>query len=233
MSPSLVTLDYILKNWLLRKRRDLSDYDTYMQILITGLREMNLFHNNFVREVNVRVNNVNQITFPVDLIDWIRIGIYIEGQFFELDYNKDIALETINTSATPVFEENSEPTDYTGYKYTRIRSNGSGQCNIDESRRIVGFKGDFRDTDIVLKYVSTGIPESGQVYVDIDITEVLRTYLDWQVKEDDDMVPIQKAMRAEAIHGDALMRYLDNKNAMTRDEWLAVLRGGIQQGVKR
>lgn len=234
MRDNLVTIDYIVKNWMLLKgASSLANFDTYKQICLNGLRETNIRHTTYMREVILKVNEVNQVLLPSDCIDYISVGVYVEGELFELDYNDKLGTETLNTATTPLFTEHASPPVTKGIKYARIRNNGAGQCKVDETNRVIVFRGNFKSVDISLKYVSSGIPETGEVYVEQNLREVLVTYLEWQSKEFDDNIPVTVKDRAENKHGDAIRRYYATQNAMGAEEILTLFRNGIHQGIKR
>ena len=100
---ALVTIDYVIKSYLNRKGISASaDYNRYKQILIEGFTDLNLFHTTYYSEYIGTVNAVNQLTLPVDFVDWIRVSVEINGQYWQLDYNENIVSEPSNTASIPV-----------------------------------------------------------------------------------------------------------------------------------
>ena len=74
---------------------------------------------------------------------------------------------------------------------------------------------------------------SGIVYVPRELVTVLRNFLDWQLKYNDDSVPIVKAQIAEQAYGDSLIQYYDSVEPLSMKDILNVLMSNTQQGIKR
>ena len=180
---ALVSLDYVIKSYLNRKgRSSASDYDRYKQILIEGFTDLNLFHTEYYSEYIGTVNSVNQLTLPVDFIDWLMVAVEIEGEYWPLDYNSSIVSEPSNTASVPVFTNHLNVPPIIGNGYTRLRRNKMGQFKVNKQKRVITFVGDFQNYSIYVHYVSSGVPLSGTVYVPRELVTVLRNYLDWQLK---------------------------------------------------
>jgi len=231
---ALVTLDYVIKSYLNRRGISSSaDYDRYKQILIEGFTDLNLFHTTYYSEYIGKVNAVNQLALPVDFVDWIRVAVEVDGQYWDLDYNRDIVSEPSNTATTPVFINHLTPPPIVGNGYTRLRRNKMGEFKVNKEKRVITFVGDYKNYSIYVNYVSSGIPLSGKAYVPRELVTVLRNYLDWQVKYNDDSVPIIKIQLAEQAYGDSLIQYYDSVEPMSMKELLNALMINTQQGIKR
>lgn len=229
---ALVTLDYVIKSYLNRRGINSSaDYNRYKQILIEGLTDLNLFHTQYYSEYIGKVNAVNQLSLPVDFVNWIMVAVVINGEYWPLDYNKNLVSEPDNTASTPVFKSHLSSPPVYGNSYTRLRRNKIGTFNVDSKKRVITFQGDFKNYDIYVHYVSSGIPLSGTVYVTRDLVTVLRDYLDWQLKYNDDSVSINAKIMAENAFGRSLMRYLDSIEPLTAKELYNAFNASRQQGV--
>ena len=66
-----------------------------------------------------------------------------------------------------------------------------------------------------------------------ELVTVMRTYLDWQLKESNDGIPMSITNKAEVAHGRALMLYYDNMDSMSGKEMMDLFRNGYTQAVKR
>jgi len=229
---ALVTLDYVIKSYLNRKGISSSaDYHRYKQILIEGLTDLNLFHTTHYSEYIGKVNDVNQLSLPNDFVNWIMVAVVINGEYWPLDQNKDIASEPDNLASTPVFTEHLSSPPVIGNGYTRLRRNQIGNFKVNKEKRVITFVGDLKNYDIYLHYVSSGIPLSGTTYVSRDLVTVLRDYLDWQLKYNDDSVSLNATMIAENTFGRSLMKYIDSTDPITIKELYNAFNAGRQQGI--
>lgn len=229
---ALVTLDYVVKSYLNRKGINSSaDYHRFKQILIEGLTDLNLFHTTYYSEYIGKVNAVNQLSLPIDFVNWKMVAVVLNGKYWPLDYNKELVSEPDNLATTPVFTEHLSSPPVEGNGYTRLRRNRMGTFKVNKEKRVITFEGDLKDYDIYVHYVSSGIPLSGTVYVSRDLVTVLRDYLDWQLKYNDDSVPLNSKIIAENTFGRSLMKYIDNTEPVTIKELYNAFNAGRQQGV--
>jgi len=229
---ALVTLDYVIKSYLNRKGINSSaDYHRYKQILIEGLTDLNLFHSTYYSEYIGTVNAANQLALPFDFVDWMMVAVEINGKYWPLDYNKDIVSEPDNLATTPVFTDHLSSPPVIGNGYTRLRRNKMGEFKVNKEKRVITFVGDFKNYSIYLNYISSGIPLSGTVYITRDLVTVLRDYLDWQLKYNDDIVPMNTTLLAEQMFGRSLIRYLDSTQAVPIKEIYNAFNAGRQQGI--
>jgi len=232
-TSGIVTIDYVLKSFLNLKGWGTADYDRYKQIMIEGFSDLNVFHTDYVQTVQATVNSVNQFRIPSDYIDWVGVEIDLNGEYWPLDHNKKLIIEPFNEADTIVHEDHLNVPDQEGNRYTATRRNQYGQFNIDKEARVCMLKGDYRGYTVYLKYMSSGVPGEGIVYVPRELRMTLTTYLEWQLKEMNDMVSMGVKMRAEQQHGRALVEYYEWKDQLTGKEFLDLFRNGIQQGIKR
>jgi len=231
---AFVTIDYVVSSFLNWKGiAGVADYDRYKQILIEGFTDLNMFHTSYYRTSIGPVNDINQMPLPSDYIDWLMVAVEENGYYWELDMNDSIITEPSILAATPTYSEHLSLPDVQGFKYTTKRRNIKGSFSISQDKRAITFVGDFKGRNIYLLYSSSGVPVEGVVYVPRELSTVLRTYLDWQLKESNDMVPAGVTQRAEYIHGLALGSYYENKDQLSGKELMDIFRNGIQQGIKR
>jgi len=230
---ALVTLDYVVQSYL--NRRGISstaDFTRFKQILIEGFTDLNLFHTTYYSEYIGNVNAVNQMTLPVDFVDWTMVAVEIGGQYWPLDYNNNIVSEPSNVATTPVFTEHLSSPPIIGNSYTRLRRNKMGQFKVNKQKRVITFVGDFTNYSIYLHYVSSGIPLSGTAYIPREIVTVLRNYLDWQVKYNDDSISKNIALLAKQEFGESLLQYYDSSTMLTVKELFNAMNANRQQGIK-
>jgi hypothetical protein len=166
-------------------------------------------------------------------MDWLLVAVESEGYYYELDRNENIIVEPSILAASPTYGDHMALPEVRGFRYTTTRRNPFGQFNIDQQRRVITFVGDFKARNVYVLYKSSGVPLEGKVYVPRQLATVLRTYLEWQLFEADNAVPVAKAQRAENLHGKALQLYYDNKDQVSGKELINLFNDPIQQGIKR
>jgi len=229
---ALVTLDYVIKSYLNRKGINSSaDYHRYKQILIEGLTDLNLFHTTYYSEYIGTVNSVNQMILPSDFVEWMMVAVEINGEYVPLDYNKDLVTEPDNNATTPKFINHLSTPPVMGNSYTRLRRNRIGTFKVNQQARVITFEGDFKNYSVYVHYISSGIPLSGIVYVQRSLVTVLRDYLDWQIKDNDDSVPMNATLYAENKFGRSLMQYIDSTAPVTVKEIYNAFNASRQQGI--
>lgn len=233
-SPAVTTLDKILKSYLnLKGISSAAQYKRYMQILIEGFTTLNISHTKYHKTYVARANEVNQIALPSDFIDWISIAVNISGKKWELDTNDNLLMEPFNEATVPVFDTYNDGPDMSGAGYVAKRSNGIGEFILDSTSRIIRLKGDYTGKNIYIKYISSGVPNHGEVYVPIGLKESLQYYIEWKLKDFNDNASENSKMIAETRFGNALIRYYDTQDNMSYKEFLDVFRNGMHQGIKR
>lgn len=234
-TSTFITIDHVVNSYLNWKNiADLGDYDRFKQILIEGFTDLNIFHTTYFRTHKATVNEVNQIRLPSDYIDWLVVYVEVDGEKFELDHNDNLIIPVPdNCGEVVVFDEHLMAPTKKGYKYTTRRRNVFGGFKIDSVRKVCQFTGNIKGINIYIEYSATGIPETGVVFVPRELLTVLRSFLDWQLKEADDMIPPIKTQRAENTYGRLLMAYYEHKDQLSGKEYLNLFRDSMTQGIKR
>lgn len=234
-TSGLVTLDYIVSSYLNWKGiTSTGNMFRYKQILIEGFAELNLFHTTYLNNHIGQVNAVNQMTLPSDYVDWVLIAVEVQGKYWSLDENTNLIVSPQDTcGVTVVFDEHLEVPEIVGSKYTRKRRNPLGEFVIDPKFRIVQFKGQLQGANIYLLYTSTGVTVEGTQFVPRKYLMVLRTYLEWQLKEANDALAGAIKGRAEQKFGDQLNLLYEMENDLSYRELITLFRDGLTQGVKR
>ena len=211
------------------------DYDPnhlkrYERIIVEGYSDLNMNH--VITPLFVRgfVSDVNVFKLPADFVDYLRIGVVNNGKVWTLSENTNIDLSAEDVCGVEV---NNNPTmsDW----YTPGGGDNIAKYRIDKSpgvRRIV-FEGPMMGREIVLEYISTGIPVSGNLYIPRGLMPVLKNYLDWTIKKNNDAMPENKVFRAKQDFYESLHAYERAEESMTADEILDIIRSGYTIGPKR
>ena len=232
---ALITIDQIVTSYLNERGISVTEnYFRYKQIIIEGYTDLNIHNTLSVEEYIGKANEVNQMTLPPDLINWVSVSVNEGGSLRSLDYNNKLIIPKTNMYGTTIsFPENFVPPTPKGNGYTKRRVNEHGQFNVNLDERIITFKGDFRNKDIYLMYISSGVSPNLVTYVSRELLPVLKAYLNWIITERSDRKPLSSKQRAEYLFGLELQKLDNFNNSMSAEELLAIVRGGYTQGVKQ
>lgn len=230
----LITIDHVVKSYFNEKGQSIPEnYLRYKQIIIEGYTDLNIHNTTYVEKYIGKVNEVNQMALPPDLINWISVNTEVNGELWPLDINDKLIIPYPNDCGNVVtFPSHFNIPEIKGMGYTRRRRNIAGEFNIDVANRVIAFKGDFRNKNIYLYYISSGISQDTTTYISRAYLPLLKAYLNWVIKERDDSVPMAQKQRAEYLYGLELQKLENFNNSLSADEILAIIRDGYTQGVK-
>lgn len=209
------------------------DYDPkhlkrYERIITEGYSDLNINHVVTPQYARGFVSEVNVFKLPADYIDYLRIGIYNNGKIWTLSENNNIDLSAQDVCGVEV---NNNPTisDW----YTPGGGDNVAKYRIDKSKRRIVFEGPMMGKEIILEYISTGIPVSGNLYIPRGLMPVLKNYLDWILKKRNDQMPESKVYSAKQDFYESLHAYERAEDSMTADEILDIIRSGYTMAPKR
>lgn len=233
-TDALITLDHVVKSYQNELgSSSLVDFNRYKQIVIEGFGDMNIHHTPSVDQFVAEVNTVNQLAAPSDLIDWIGVYVVINGLYWPLDFNENLALPKDSNCQVFYFEDHLLPPEKLGIGYTERRRNLIGTFAYDYKKRVFRFEGDLKGMEMYIVYISSGIKKEGTTYVGRELLPLLKSYLNWIIVERDPMKAMAQKQRAEYLYGLELQRYDSLTSGFTAHDFLAVIRAGYTMGIKR
>ena len=184
-TEGLVTLKSIVQSALWQGKRDKGNYFRFFELAVDGLRELRLHHvKEGVKLTKVTPGLLNEVDFPEDMIDFIAIGVPVDGKFVSFTRDNDIILTTtldglIETQDEDV-GEGVNVSDKISYGLNaRGGVNLDGYYNIDYQNRRILLNSTTR-TDVVLAYSSSGVSVSGETYVPVKYKGALLAWIIWQ-----------------------------------------------------
>ena len=212
----------------------------YLQIILEGVTELAIFEPSEIGKINWyagAIDSTGCIDLPIDCIDYVRIGTCINGVLYTLTRNDNICmpigmecgivtgLDTTQTLPGEPIYWNWNTVDYAstgGHNFMYFR--------MDKANRRIVFKGDCVGREIVIEYISTGISLSGDTWIPREYMQMLKLYLNWQIKLYADDKNTEYAAREYAIEKQRLRNFAW---AFRSDEFLDMIRGNFTRAVKR
>ncbi|MBU0651237.1 hypothetical protein KKC59_04940 [bacterium] len=221
------------------------NYSFLEQIVIEGFTELSLYHLSNVEVVYLRMSDAKTVSLPADFIDYLRIGIPINGKLQVLtNHDKILFPRTFEDGAD--VGNTDEGTGTTAVYLTDHFSNGqfvgglygvggSDQAyyRIDRERRTIVFSGSIPRAEIVLEYISSGVKLQGTTIIPREAVPALRAYALWQLIENDPKVNMNQKERLKSQYEEQVeaLRYF--QSAFTADEYRRHLYKHSKQTPKR
>lgn len=169
----LTTIDYVVAEML----NELEDYSTIQKqrligLVISALRDIRLYHKSSTQVAYLTINEAGIIPYPHDYVDYINIGIPINGQLWDLTQDKKMLLDRATKCGTDSRVMNEyfavdQPVRFwspiwQGNKFVPTYYGIGGGYNtayykLDDEARQIQFDGRIPHGEVVLVYKSTGV----------------------------------------------------------------------------
>ncbi len=262
-TAGVVTIRYIVMS-VLNRLGDYSmkQYKRLVQIAIEGFTELSLWHLNSVEVVYIHMSTAKTVSLPRDFVDYVKIGIPINGQLRILTRKDSIILPRVfDDTQVPIgnimvnsanssisnaifFSDHWRNGQFVGGLFGLPGGIDGVYYRIDREMGQIVFWGENTPrSEIVLEYISSGVKESGGTLIPREAVPALRTYVEWQMISMD-MTGFmtgraqQKAIMAEISrrkqeHEEAVNMLRSFQNSFTIEELKRALYSTYQQGPKR
>lgn len=167
-----VTLKDLVKEIIFETDRDDGFYKKCMHFVINGLREMNKFHYNNIRTIEVTSSSVGILPLPGDYIEIVALSFAYGGLMYPLT-RKEYMITPENESSDPTYLD-------TGGNY--LYSTGGGKNDyyyVIEERNNRIIVANVPTRTLYLQYISSdvGYHDSRNNYVPIKLKEALKYYV--------------------------------------------------------
>lgn len=221
-TEGVVTLKAIVKNALWQAKRPTSDHARFYELAYRGYRELRLHHvREGVKLSKLTPDSINCVDFPEDMIDFVGIGVPVNGKLSLLTRDDDIIITTtlvgsVETQDNDAGEDVDIYDSTTDGYYAKGGINYDGYYKIDwENRRIM--LNSVTRTEVILAYVSSGVNATGETYVPVKYEPALIAYIIWQDSRfDDKRIAIAQYYETQYVkeiqnldEGPTLQEYLD------------------------
>jgi hypothetical protein len=196
---------------------------------------MNLYNTTYFSTYRGTVNEVGILLLPDDYVNYIRIGLIYNGQFWSLTKNDSIDIPQKGICLIDVADANN--TDEINFPQGLNYAQGGGvnvaEYRVDNKGRRIVFNGMMNGVEVVVDYESTGISMSEKTLIPIKLLPVLKNYLDMILAVRDATLPEYRVKSKEVRFHLSLRKYERSEKMPTPDEVLDVIRSGYSQSIKR
>lgn len=186
------TVRYIVKS-ILNRIGDytMRHYKYIEQLIYEHFTDLNLWHLDNIEVVYLRMSDAKTVDLPPDYVDYIKIGIPINGKLKVLTRKDNILLprefedgeEVGNTDATETLEDvaifftsHFKNGRYIGSLYGIPGGIDQAYYRVDKEKRTIVFSGSVPRGEIVLEYISSGVKLTGSSVIPRETASVLRNY---------------------------------------------------------
>jgi hypothetical protein len=104
---------------------------------------------------------------------------------------------------------------------------------VDYENRQIVFSGTVERSEIVLEYFSSGLKADGSSLVPRNVVPALRSYVLWQMVENDFRVAYNEKERRKREYEEAVEALRSLENTPTKEEYLRMVYSTAGQGPKR
>jgi len=215
-----VNLDYVVRSVMSDlKQYTFHNYQALLQLAAEGFTDLNLFVTNNVKVAYLPINENFTVDLPEDFIDYVKIGILLNGKVWTLGYNKDIALprtvDRCGNTLPSIVSCSSNDDDINfptwGFYFANHFRNGQyvgelyglgGGFNfayytIDHDKRQIVLTDGVPKEEIILEYKSSGIDAEGSTTIPRQAVRAIKEYVHWKRLEYDERVAMNIKMRRE------------------------------------
>ena len=236
-SPALVPISKVVHSYLNATGiYSKVNYKRFLQIVLENYADLNINNTAGFNSGRFIINQVNCVPFPLDYIDYVRIGVPVAGQIETLTANDAIITPKAITCGVEVADSDLS-TPISNDWIVHYGSTGGRNFmyyKSDKINRQIVFEGDGIGREVVIQYITTGINMSGATMIPVELVKVLRKYLHW-VYMDFDMLNKFPQNKIEAARRDFyhfLNEFERQELSFTAEEFIDAIRQGYKQTIK-
>jgi len=228
-SPGVVNLRYCLASLKNKLNVDSADDERYLQLIIDGVSELNMFHLDIsgVQTVVYDINTTtNIVELPKDFIDYTRIGFVVNGQIQNFTVNPNISI--------PITQEcglDTNPFPGTSLPIPTYQHFGKGggysplNYRVDKRKRRIIIVGAATNDQMVMEYFSTGISMTSETLIPRQYVPAVVAYAIWQSIEYDPRVPMNDKQRKAQIYKQEVQRASMSEMPSLDEMMMAIYQG--------
>jgi hypothetical protein len=227
------------------------DYYHLMQLAIEGYTELNLWHLDNIEVVYINVDPTSKVvSLPADFVDWLKVGIPSNGKLKVIHRHDKILLprtstdglenfsntdanDTTDASSLVYFSDHIRCGQFVGGLYGMSGGISEASYRFDRERRTFAFTGTITDNYIVLEYISSGVNLTGSTTIPREAEPAVRTYILWQMVENDPRISQAEKVRREDNYDKAVAMLRDFQDIFTAEEYRQMLFSTSRQTPKR
>jgi hypothetical protein len=252
-TDALVTIRYVIMSMLNRLNDyTLKNYKRSVQIAIEGMTEQfSTYHTGVGNEVvYLHMSTAKTVNLPSDFIDYLKIGVPVNGKIRVLTKKDSIALPRVfddtgesvgNTDSGDseglenaiFFSDHFKNGQFIGGLFGLSGGIDDAYYRIDMENRQIVFSGSTPRSEIVLEYVSSGLKADGSSLIPREVVAPLRNYVLWQMVENDQKVAYNEKERRKREYTESVEQLRFFTTCPTKDEILRMFYSGYRQTPKR
>jgi len=187
-SAARISIQLMVRNFVKKFKGNEDDYFNYLMHAQDCFRDLNISHLPYYTEAKVTVTpigtNAGIVVWPIDMIDFISVGLPKNGVFWTFTERRDMNTTTTGTYPAETFTstlgdgETFDVPEDGGVDYGVRGGVNDYYYFIDWADRRIYLDGDT-GTTVILRYVSSGITSGSETYVPVVCTRAIDTYLRW------------------------------------------------------
>jgi hypothetical protein len=199
-----VTLDSVVRSYLMDIGAGMERYEQGKHWAVEGYRQFHFDHANEVKTVRLTMTAWKAIELPIDFVDWVLIGVEVDYQIRVMTNDNRISLyhpDEDEIDGLP--DDRSLPSnateDDTRYFFYNLTSrgedsgqlygltandNGVGYFKMNKERREIQLSPHIdASTPIYLEYISDGYDPCAQTMVNVYAARLIKLFIHWQRHE--------------------------------------------------
>ena len=246
-TTGFVTIQYVVMSYLNRiKEYTMRDYKYLAQLAIEGFGIMNMYHLPNVEVEYLYMSAAKTVDVPTDFVDWLKVGIPVNGKILTLTKDDSIALprqfsdgkavgniDAENINDYVIFTDHFRNGKYVGGLYGMRGGINQAYYRYDAERRQFVFTGNIPRSEIILEYISSGVSLSGSTVIPKIAHQPLVYYLAWQRVEFDPRVSGAVKERKQGLFEEEVEQARSFTSMPTIDEYRDSLYRSLKQTAKR
>lgn len=239
-------------------QEDESQFNRFLHFAMEGYREFHFDMSHQLETVELPMPAWKQIHFPINMVDWVRLGFWdgdmirvltrdpqnnipklhkkdAQGNLLENKPSADMTLVSVTSDLVPFFGWGNyfgNPTSDRFYGASESY-NYLGYFDVDLKNRVFNFKQTVdKFSSIYLEYISDGINYNGRTLINPLAFKLIKLYVHWQRKENDDRYSLGEKDRAEKLYNKQRMLVALRMLNLSIDTIREILRSGYGQVVQ-
>ncbi len=242
-----VSIRYVVMS-ILNRRKDytMRHYKHIAQLVIEGFTSLNMFHLPNIEVEYLYMTSNKRVSVPLDFVDWIKVGVPINGKLRVLTKDDKILLprefsdgadvgnaDAVNVNQNVFFTDHFNGGQYVGGLYGMRGGVNTAYYRYDEESRQFVFTGNIPRSEVVLEYISSGVSLSGSTVIPRIAHMPLVTYVDWWEAENDRRVSLGEKERKKRNHFEEVEAARSFVSTPTIEEYKDSLYRSMKQTAKR
>lgn len=246
-TAGLVNIKFVVMSYLNRiNDYSMRNYKRIAQIVIEGFTDLNLYHTTNIEVEYLYMDEAKIVNVPSDFIDWVKVGIPVNGKLVTLTKKSKILLprqfpdgknvgnlDAADPNNVSYFVSHFKAGKFIGALYGMRGGYNTAYFRYDEEYRQFVFTGEVPRSEIVLEYVSSGISLTSSTTIPRQAVKPLLSWTHWQLGEFDRKIPGNEKTRREKLYDRDVMELRSFTFTPTMDEYRDASYKMSKQTVKR